>query len=257
MGLMSIAATAAPRQPIGSIVVPGSDIVDRQRWPRGGVADPRRFKRRKGDPMLRRVLITASVALATTMWVAVGRAAEITSTTSSIHNVGEVFSFDFTGDPDVSLMDANSDLMSITANWTFTPGAGATGNVDLSADLHIANQNTGVGFRIGFNQSVGAAQAQAINSASTGLNFGGSLLESLLSAPAGKVDGVLSVLGPDVSDLVDFFSAGGRIDASLTLLTHENDPGGSGGAVPEPGSVLIWGLVGLGAFGLRRLRRSK
>jgi hypothetical protein len=206
--------------------------------------------------MLRTQVLSVSVALGTLFAGSAASAAEISASDSTTNHTN-VFTFDFTGSPSWPTIDEFSELLGVSAEWTFTPGEAAEGFVNLNADLRVAGQDTGVGFDVTFDQSQMGAQALSVNSTTTGLTFGADMVDALLEAPDGVVEGVLNFDGSDVPGLESFFTNGGQLDVTLNFTTRENEPGGGGGQVPEPASLLIWGAVGAGAMAHRKYRKAK
>lgn len=210
--------------------------------------------------MLRKTIFACSIALGTLFAGAKASAVEITSAANTIKSIGETFTFDFNGDPDLPLVNNSSRLLGVKVEWVFTPGAGGSGSVDLIADLFVppvGGDDTGVGFDSEIDLAAGPSDALAVNFSSTGLTFSNTVIAELLGGVPGVLEGVISVLNPNIPALNDFFNGGGEVTGVLTLTFEEGNPGGGGDPVPEPASILIWSLVGAGALARRRYAARK
>src|SRR5690606_29049585 len=127
--------------------------------------------------------------------------------------------------------------------------------VKLQAKLTLAEKDAGVGFDTLLNGSPTTVPAFAENY-SRALTISEEVLTGLLGGTYGHLDGALRVLATNIPELIDFFAEGGSLQATLTLFTESN-PGGGGNPVPEPASVMVWGLVGLGGLAFVRRKRAK
>jgi hypothetical protein len=156
----------------------------------------------------------------------------------------------------LSKINSGSKLISIESDWTFTPGKGGSGSIDLLANLYspslASGVNTNVGFATTLDLSQGAQTANSIYSAQNGLNFGPTVIAALL-AGGHTLSGELVGSTTSLANLSNFFKDGGTAVGTLKLITL--DPGASGGGgtpTPEPASMLVWGAVAAGAMLARR-----
>lgn len=183
-------------------------------------------------------------------------ATELTSSTATIYDIGDPFSFDFTGDPDLATVEVTDKLLGVRVDWQFIPGGSNYSDFKLRAKLILMEMDSGTGFDVLINGSPAMVPAFAENY-STSLTFGTEVINELLGGTYGKLEGVLRILSQNIPELVQFFEDGGSLQATLTLITNsDGGPGGSGDPVPEPASILLWGLLGAAGLSYRRYRRS-
>jgi len=173
---------------------------------------------------------------------------------------GTTLIFDFSAAPELSKIAAGSKLVGIESHWTFTPGKGQSGALDLNASLIIPPTDLGAatpGFSITVDDK-GATKAHSTSYADTGLVYSGTVLGELLGSGNNTMSGVLQSTGSAFNNLDSFFTNGGSVTGYLRLVTVEPsgpiDPGGGGdpGNVPEPSSLLVWGAIALGLIARRR-----
>lgn len=187
-------------------------------------------------------------------------AAVVESSHISFNNKATPLNFDFTGQADLPLIKANSTLVGIESYWTFTPGSGQTGTMDLLANLYTPSFASGVDTKVGFSTTIDGAGGQQTASstyaAQKGLTFSNQVIQSLLSN-GHDMGAELVGAGAGFSNLDTFFANGGTAEGFIKLITVEaNSPGGGGGGggnpTPEPASMLVWGAVALGALAKKR-----
>jgi hypothetical protein len=188
-------------------------------------------------------------------------AAVVESGKINVTNSASPLSFDFTGQSDLPLIKGNSTLVGIESYWTFTPGSGQTGNMDLLANLYTPSFASGVDTKVGFSTNIdlgaGAQNASSTYAAQKGLTFSSQVIQSLL-ASGHDVGAELVGAGAGFSNLQTFLDNGGKAEGYIRLITVEANggqpPGGGGGGdpTPEPASMLVWGAVALGALAKKR-----
>jgi hypothetical protein len=176
-------------------------------------------------------------------------------------NPAAPLNFDFTGQADLPLIKANSTLVGIESYWTFTPGSGQTGTMDLLANLYTPSFASGVDTKVGFSTSLdlagGPQTASSSYTAQKGLTFSSQVIASLLSS-GHDIGAELVGAGAGFSNLQTFFDNGGSAEGYIKLVTVDaQGPGGGGGGgggdpTPEPASMLIWGGVALAALAKKR-----
>jgi len=200
-----------------------------------------------------------AATIATLLSAGAMSAAVVESNHISFNNKATPLNFDFTGQADLPLIKANSTLIGIESYWTFTPGAGQAGDMDLLANLYTPSFASGVDTKVGFSTSVtpdgGPQTASSTYAAQKGLTFSSQVIASLLSN-GHDVGAELVGAGAGFSNLDTFFDNGGTANGFIKLITVEkNSPGGGGGGgdpTPEPASMLVWGAVALGALAKKR-----
>src|SRR5262245_53350000 len=111
----------------------------------------------KGDPMGRKAPYAFAATVATLLTTGALSAAIVESNHISFHDKAVPLNFDFTGQADLPLIKANSTLVGIESHWTFTPGSGQTGTMDLLANLYTPSFASGVDTKVGFSTSLDLA----------------------------------------------------------------------------------------------------
>jgi hypothetical protein len=214
--------------------------------------------------MLRKAPFGLASTLAVLLVAGSLQAASITSNTISFSDKATPLNFDFSADAGLASIKPNSVLVGIESYWTFTPGAGQTGNMDLLANLYspsfASGVSTGVGFATTLDMAGGSQTAQSTYYSQTGLNFSSTVLGSLLAGANGILPTELVGGGAGFTNLDTFFANGGTAQGYIKLVTVDpagpGDPGGGGDpppTVPEPASMLVWGAVAAGVLARRRL----
>jgi len=84
-------------------------------------------------------------------------AAVVESGKITVTNSANPLNFDFSGQADLPLIKANSTLVGIESYWTFTPGAGQSGNMDLLANIYTPSFASGVNTNVGFSTNIDLA----------------------------------------------------------------------------------------------------
>ena len=200
-----------------------------------------------------------AATVATLLTAGALQAAVVESNKISFTDKAAPLNFDFTGQTDLSLIKNTSTLVGIESYWTFTPGSGQTGPMDLLANLYTPSFASGVDTKVGFSTTVehdqGVQTASSTYAAQKGLTFSSQVIASLLSNGHDMAAELVGA-GAGFSNLDTFFQNGGTAEGYIKLITIEKggqDPGGGGGdPTPEPASMLIWGAVALGALAKKR-----
>lgn len=213
--------------------------------------------------MSRKFAFLFASLLAITLSTSTAKALELKSSMASIQSIGQTFDFDFTGDPSLGGVTSSSKLTGVSVAWEFHPAGGATGSAKLIADLFVpavGGEDTGIGFNTNLNLGGAPGSGYSANLSTSELVFGSSVVSELLGGTPGRLSGALSVLNTNIPALNSFFDGDptGRISATMFLRFANGGPGGSGGEVPEPASLMVWGLVGAGGwFARKRLLQKR
>lgn len=190
----------------------------------------------------------AALLMGTAGWC---EATELVSQLTSIDGAAQTLLFDFTHDADLGQVNNNSLLTGIRIDWVFAPGTVPSGGLFLSADLQVENQDSGLGFNVVVPNSSNPVTVSAVNTSVAGLAYSDQVIQSLLGADFGKLEGLLQIHGIAQPALNTFFQEGGQLRATLFLSTVNPNP------VPEPSSLLTLSALLAGSAVWWRGRRPR
>lgn len=183
----------------------------------------------------------------------------IVSDSSTILTPGQAFDFNFEGR--TNAIKPFHNLKGIRVDYTFhLPTLPGTKSLDMLADLMIPDVVLGADYKVGFDVTVNLADknptyyADRFTSSANGFIFSNTVKSQLLDD--NHLTGELSAGGGYLDLLNQYFNlpptpggVAGSISAFMTLTFD-----GSRGQVPEPASMLVWGLLGAGLLVHRRWR---
>jgi hypothetical protein len=206
------------------------------------------------------------VAMALVLGAGLSKAGSIESAPVVLHSLGDPILFDFSAN--AAELAARPRLVGLEVLWKVTPGAGAT-EAQVNAGLAIPSFELGDRLHSALDATLpargtGPATFESSFFNDGGLPIGPTVIDEFYQDGNNSVGASLFTSGEGAQHLTDFFNAGGMIEAQLQLTTDATVPlpelpptqgpgGPSGGNVPEPMSLAIWG--GAAALAISRRKR--
>jgi hypothetical protein len=206
--------------------------------------------------MLRKTLFAFALAVCSVFGNNAYATVMIESSEFTMTSIANTIVYDFNSDPNLAFVTPTSKLIGIEGIYTFFPPAGQSGLQTLRSKLFIMD-DVGVGFDVIVNmEDMDGTPSYATNYALKGLAFSATVLGELFADPDGVVNAALGGIATDLAQVEAFLASGGTIVTQLRLITNDA-PGGGGGEIPEPASLLLWGAIGGAGFLARRRLLSK